>query len=215
MEAMILVAHADDETLGAGGIIQKLIKRSWQVNVVILSSGVRFMAPRRRGKDNRIDAKAACTVLGVGEPKFLGFPDQKFDQVPMANLASAVSSLEMSPDLIVTHVGTDLNLDHRLTCDVAKILGRPVRKPVSILGCEIPSVTSWNGQSFSANFYVDITDEIEKKIVAFAKYQNELKPFPHPWSEKGLRLMAEYRGMQCGYRYAEAFSVIRACEKLL
>ena len=39
MEAMILVAHADDETLGAGGLIQKLAKSGWGVRVVIIGFG--------------------------------------------------------------------------------------------------------------------------------------------------------------------------------
>jgi hypothetical protein len=40
----------------------------------------------------------------------------------------------------------------------------------------------------------------------------ELQDYPHPWSKKGLKLLAEYHGMQSGFRFAEAFSVIRAYE---
>jgi LmbE family N-acetylglucosaminyl deacetylase len=32
--ALILVAHADDETLGSGGLIQKLVRDDWNVDVV-------------------------------------------------------------------------------------------------------------------------------------------------------------------------------------
>ena len=210
MEALILVSHADDETLGAGGTIQKLLKRSWDVHVVILSNG--RLDTRGCVQDNRPGAIAACRLLGLGEPKLLGFPDQKFDTVPMADLANAVSQLGHQPDLIITHTETDLNLDHKLTSQVAKIVGRPKGKTISILGCEIPNTSFWNGQAFPANFYVDITEEIDKKIEAFAVYENELQPYPHPWSKKGLKLLAEYHGMQCGYGYAEAFSVIRGYE---
>ena len=28
-EALVLVSHADDESLGAGGLIQKLVKTNW------------------------------------------------------------------------------------------------------------------------------------------------------------------------------------------
>jgi LmbE family N-acetylglucosaminyl deacetylase len=209
MEALILVAHADDETLGAGGTIQKLVRRGWQVNIVILSNG---LLDTRKGEDNRSSAAEACQVLGVGEPKLLDFADQRFDEVAIADLANAVYKLGHQPDLIITHTETDLNLDHKITCQVAKIVGRPKKKPVSILACEIPNTSFWNGQAFPANYYVDITEEIDRKVAAFAKYENEIQPFPHPWSEKGLRLLAEYHGMQSGFRYAEAFSVIRAYE---
>ncbi len=210
MEALILMAHADDETLGCGGLIQKLIKKGWCIQVVVLSNGV--LDVRNKVEDNRPGLKAACEILGVSELRQMDFKDQRFDQVAMADLANSVVRLGLAPDLIITHVETDLNKDHRLTCEVAKIVGRPKYKPTSILGCEIPSTSFWNGNPFPANYYVDITDEIETKIEAFKVYENELQQFPHPWSEKGLKLLAEYHGMQCGFRYAEAFSIIRAYE---
>jgi len=204
------MSHADDETLGAGGTIQKLVKRGWDVNVAILSTGT--LDTRSSVQDNRPGAIAACKLLGVADLKLLGFPDQKFDTIPIADLANSVLRLGYQPDLIITHTETDLNLDHKLTSQVAKIVGRPKKKPISILGCEVPNTSFWNGQPFPANFYVDITEEIAKKIDAFALYENELQPYPHPWSKKGLRLLAEYHGMQCGFAYAEAFAIVRAYE---
>jgi RND superfamily putative drug exporter len=103
-------------------------------------------------------------VLGVAPPRFLGFPDQKFDTVPIADLANAVSALGLQPDLIFTHAGTDLNGDHRITLDVAKIVGRPRAKPVSILGVEIPNTTFWNGTGFPASYFVDISDESSRAM---------------------------------------------------
>lgn len=213
MEALILVAHADDETLGAGGTIQKLVRRGWHVHVVILSNAL--LETRGKGDDNRSGAIAACQHLGVGEPRLLGFADQRFDQIPIAEMANAVYRLGYQPDLIITHSEADLNSDHKITCQVAKIVGRPNKpnkKVASILACEIPNTSFWNGQAFPANYYVDITEELDRKIAAFAKYENEIQPFPHPWSEKGIRLLAEYHGMQAGFTYAEAFSIVRAYE---
>ncbi len=205
--ALVLVAHADDETLGAGGTIVKLVRAGWHVDVVIVADGI----VRGRGceQDNRGDAERACAVLGIGRPRFMGFADQKFDAVPMADLAGAVGALGLQPDLILTHVDTDLNRDHRLVCEVAKIIGRPRGRPVSILGCEIPSTTFWNGTPFAANYFVDISAELDLKIEAFAKYENEIQPYPHPWSRDALRLLAQYHGMQSGFAFAEAFHVIR------
>jgi LmbE family N-acetylglucosaminyl deacetylase len=149
------------------------------------------------------------------EPVFLGFPDQKFDTVPMADLAGAVLDLKLEPDLIVTHVNTDLNLDHRLVCDAAKIAGRPKKKPVAIIGGEVPNTSFWNGQPFPVNFYVDISNEIDGKVEAFAAYGNEMQAYPHPWSREGLKLLAQYHGMQCGCAYAEAYHIIRGHSGLL
>ena len=211
--AMVLVAHADDETLGCGGIIQKLLARGWRVEIVIMSESV----VRARGtvEDNRAAAQAACAVLGAGPPRFMGFPDQRFDTLAMADLAGAVAALAIDPDLILTHVDADLNRDHVLTAEVARIVGRPRKKPVSILGCEIPNTAFWNGAPFHANYYVDVTNELETKIRAFEKYENEVRAFPHPWSREGLELLAKMHGMQCGMARAEAFQIVRAYEGAL
>ena len=37
---LVIVAHADDETLGCGGTIQKLKKLGYQVYVMIFTDGV-------------------------------------------------------------------------------------------------------------------------------------------------------------------------------
>ena len=211
-EALVLVAHADDETLGAGGTIAKIVRAGWKATVVVISDGRRFGGG---DKENRPGAEAACQVLGVHELHFIGVPDQQFDTVAMATLTDSVVQLHLTPDLIITNSDADLNLDHRITCDVAKIIGRPRLKPVSILSCEIPATSSWNGKPFPANYYVDITEHIDTKIQAFKLYENEIQPFPHPWSEQGLRLLAQYHGLQCGMPYAEAFTVIRGYEGLL
>ena len=123
MLALILVAHADDETLGVGGTILNLLEKGWSVNIVALSDGK--IAVRGKIQDNRKSFENACKFLGVKKFSLLNFKDQKFDIVPIADIANKVSKLNLKPDLIITHNETDLNKDHRITCEVAKIIGRP------------------------------------------------------------------------------------------
>lgn len=211
--ALVLVAHADDETLGAGGMICKLLSQGWKVDVVALSSGV--LDVRGEIEDNSDDFKRACKFLSVNSAVLLGYPDQKFDQVPVADMANSVFKLQLNPDLIITHVSSDLNRDHVITCEIAKIVGRPKTKPVSILGMEIPNTTFWNGKPFGANYFVDIERFLDTKIKAFNMYKNEIQDYPHPWSNEGLTLLAKYHGMQSGLTFAEAFIVIRGYDKHL
>jgi LmbE family N-acetylglucosaminyl deacetylase len=211
--ALVLVAHADDETLGAGGMIPKLQSQGWVVDVVALSSGV--LDVRGAIEDNSGDFKRVCEYYAVNSATLLGYPDQKFDQVPVADMANSVFSLKLNPDMIITHVSSDLNRDHVITCEIAKIVGRPKSKPVSILGMEIPNTSFWNGTPFAANYYVDIEPFLDKKIEAFNMYKNEIQNFPHPWSDEGLTLLAKYHGMQSGLAFAEAFTIIRGYDKHL
>lgn len=208
-QVMVLMAHADDETLGCGGTISKLAACGWDIRTVILSAGI-VTTRGAVGHDNREHAAQACSVLGVSEPVFLHFEDQKFDAYPVAELCSEVQALDMQPDLIFSHVGTDLNSDHRIVSDIAKIIGRPRKKPVTILGCEIPATSFWNARTFHGDLFVDISDTLDEKILAFACYVNEIQESPGPWSKDGLKLLARYHGMQSGLPAAEAFVVYRA-----
>src|SRR5262245_26511945 len=113
-EAAVLVAHADDETLGAGGTIVKMLRDGWKVTVVVFSDTYRFGGD---GISNLEGLKKACEILGVHELHTLDVPDQQFDAVPMAVFTQKVMDLKIAPDLIITHADTDLNLDHRITSD--------------------------------------------------------------------------------------------------
>ena len=94
----------------------------------------------------------------------------------------------------------------------ARIVARPLRKPVALLACEIPANTAWNGVAFPANYYVDVTDTIDTKIEAFACYRDEVQPSPGPLSLDGLRRLAELHGAHIGVGAAEAFTLIRGID---
>lgn len=208
MKVLIFLAHADDESLGTGGAIPYLLERGHQLQLIIASDGVVSM--RKQADDNRLALDEACGILGLDNYSTLDFPDQAFENVLQANMVNAVmSKLDDLPDLIITHSSQDLNLDHRIVHQVAKIVGRPRQKPVSILGCEIPASAQWNGSNFSSQFYIDIEAYLEKKLKAFEVYTNETRTFPDPFSLDGLRILAQFRGMEAGMRAAEAFEVIR------
>ena len=93
-DALVLVAHADDESLGAGGLIQKLVKTNWNVSIVILSDGI--LTVRGKVQNNNDDARKACKILGVKEPKFLGYKDQKFDTYPIVLATKSIVSKHLN-----------------------------------------------------------------------------------------------------------------------
>ncbi|MEZ4848384.1 MAG: PIG-L family deacetylase [Bacteroidia bacterium] len=65
MDILLLLAHADDETLGAGGTIQKMLAKGHQVRLIIVSDGV--VAMRDNQSDNRQALDQACEILGITE----------------------------------------------------------------------------------------------------------------------------------------------------
>ena len=207
-QALVLMAHADDETLGAGGTILHMLATGWEVNVVLLTDGK--IATRSTGiDDNRSAAFEACEILGCNPPTILGFADQKFDNYPIADIANEVFQLNLEPDLIITHSPFDLNGDHKITYEVAMIIGRPRYRRTSILSAEIPKNNFWNGRAFNPNYFVDVSDYMDAKLQAFEAYKNEAKEYPHAFSTGGLKLLAEYHGFHSGYGLAEGFNVVR------
>lgn len=103
---LVVAPHPDDETLGAGGLIQRVLDRGGSVQVLFVTNGDGFRsavlasARHRRvsqrdflayGRLRRREAIAALQVLGstsIGST-FLGFPDDGIDNLWAANWSDA------------------------------------------------------------------------------------------------------------------------------
>lgn len=208
MKIVILAAHADDETLGAGGFISKLLGKGHELSIVVASDGI---VTTREGVslDNLTDLRTVCKFYGISRMESLGFKDQYFDNFAIADIAIAASEAAGEPDLIISHSSNDLNKDHQIMSEVARIIGRPIKKPVSILAMEIGVSTPWGSGLFQPGLYVDITNTIDKKLQALSLYTHEVRQLPHPTSAEGFKAMARSRGMAAGCKFAEAFEVVR------
>ncbi|MDX2248610.1 MAG: PIG-L deacetylase family protein [Bacteroidia bacterium] len=213
MDVLLLLAHADDETLGAGGLVCKLSRKGHTVRLIVVSDAVVAMRPET--SDNRLALDKACQILGIKNYHSLRFRDQQFDSYPVAQIANAISEKMGTPDLIITHSPKDLNRDHRQVYEAAMIVTRPRGRQISVITCEIPFVATWNQQPFRPQLFVDISETLEEKIKAFEAYSNEIRTFPDPYSSEGLRTLARYRGMESGYSAAEGFEVIRMFPNIL
>ena len=208
--ALVVAAHADDEALGCGGTIAKLARQGWAVDVVVVTDGV--ITARGGSQDNREAAAEAGKLLGVEPPRYLGFPDQRLDQVALADLSNALLEQVGAPSLVLTHSSQDLNADHRLVAEAVRIVFRPAGPPVSVLEFEVPGAAFWNGQTFEANYFVDISADLDTKLAAFSTYTREQRAAPHPRSLEGISRLARYRGTQVMVDAAEAFRVVRGFE---
>ena len=62
---------------------------------------------------------------------------------------------------------------------------------------------------FIPNYYVNITKFIGKKVNALRCYKTEKRRYPHPRSDEALKILAQKRGIEIGFEYAEAFMILR------
>lgn len=60
------------------------------------------------------------------------------------------------------------------------------------------------------NNYVDIAEFIDEKLEILKNYNGEFREYPHPRSIEGVKILAQYRGLEIGCKYAEAFQIIRS-----
>ena len=220
---LVIGAHADDEVLGCGGTIARLVANDVIVDVLIITDSV---SSQYASSDNfqTIDAsrksslQKSCELLGVNRVTHLDFPDMKLDKVPHISLNRAVTK-ELSLynyDTVFVHHHSDVNLDHQIVFRSVSVCTRPVpgQAVKNVFSYFVPSSTEWgafnNPQSaFIPNFFVDVSSTMQSKLDAFNFYKDENRSFPHPRSERNLVVVANYYGSMVGLELAEPFVSIR------
>ena len=217
---LIIAAHPDDEILGCGATVAKMIDQGWEAKSVILGQGMvsRGVEDEERAlKQLREDARRANHELGIADVAFYDFPDNAFDRVPLLEIIKVVEK-EVSnykPDIIFTHFGGDLNIDHRRTFEAVLTATRPQPSffNPTIYSFFIPSSTDWvDGfilKSFMPNIYFDVEGYIEKKLNALKCYTTEMRNYPHSRSIESLRIFSKYWGNRVGLNYVEPFILVR------
>ena len=65
------------------------------------------------------------------------------------------------------------------------------------------------------NYYVDITDNFDKKIDASLCHISQIEKYhDHGFNVKdNLETLAKFRGTQCNVKYAEAFNILKIVKK--
>lgn len=218
--ALCVAAHPDDEVLFAGATLAQLADRGAEVHVLILGEGIgaRFAGNDRPGDAvSKLGAElaAAAAILGA-IPHQLDLPDNRFDSLDLLDVVHRVEQIkaDVEPDLVLTHHGGDLNVDHGVTCNAVLTAFRPLpgERPVTIATGDTLSSTEWNaspGAAFAPNWFIDATAGLERKVQAMAAYETELREWPHPRSLDGIRVAAKRWGMTVGLDAAEPFRVLR------
>jgi N-acetylglucosamine malate deacetylase 1 len=214
---LTVVAHPDDEVLGAGGTLASRSDHGDEVYVLILADGENSRDDVAKGAiEGRQDAaKKAAAILGIKEVLFENFPDNQMDKLPLLEVIKKVEGhiRAIKPDVIYTHHHSDLNVDHRIVFEAVMTASRPVKGgfyPRKIYAFETLSSTEWAvSRNFVPNVYKNIEQTLERKIKALECYASEMRNAPHPRSYDVVRSLACLRGSEAALHAAEAFVCIR------
>jgi LmbE family N-acetylglucosaminyl deacetylase len=215
---LVIAAHPDDETLGCGGVLSRHADMGDRVFALSLTDGVSARAaPPEAAKQRQEAANLAAECLNFQWLTRGHFPDNAMDSAPLLEVVQFIETVknDLAPDLIYTHHGADLNVDHRIAFQAVMTAFRPQPggQVPEIRTFEIPSSTEWShrsmGAPFAPNLFVDTSKQWEAKLAALKAYGTEMRAFPHARSYEAVDALSTYRGAQAGLPRAEAFQIVR------
>ncbi len=217
MNALVIAPHADDEILGVGGTIIKLISQGYKVYICIVTRGYAPLFDEALVSKVLQEAQLCHQFLGVEETFFLNFSASMLEYEDRNEVNNKLFCIidQVKPDVVfIPHYG-DIQKDHEMIARSSMVALRPkyLHKVGAIYAYETVSETEWNiphsAHSFIPNVFVDISEYINLKIVAMKYYASQLDDFPGTRSAENIEALAKYRGATIHVKAAEAFYLIR------
>lgn len=218
MNYLFVVAHPDDETLGAGGMIYDLIKKKNHVTICILCEKASARSIKETDDIFKKQIIESIENLGCHDIILGDFPNIKFNTVPHLEIVKFIEDaiIKSKPDIIITHHPSDLNNDHEITskcCQAAIRLpqrNNKIKQIQKFMYMEVLSSTDWDlNSSFRPNYFYEIGEKgLNKKIASLEIYKDVLREIPHPRSRENIKALATYRACQANLDYAESFEIV-------
>ncbi|MCK5013462.1 MAG: PIG-L family deacetylase [Candidatus Omnitrophica bacterium] len=218
---LVVAAHPDDEILGCGATIARMIKEGCEAHTLILGEGVTSRDEQRDADSRKAEIEElkghvhkANKIIGVEDAILKDLPDNRFDSLPLLDIVKIVEEVkkDIRPDIIFTHYQNDLNVDHQITYRAVITATRPMTDETvkEIYSFEVASSTEWNYPlTFSPDVFIDVSETIDLKLKSLEQYITEMKDSDHPRSLKGAEHRAKSWGIKTGLPYVEAFKLVR------
>ena len=215
-KAVIIAPHPDDEILGVGGTIKRLVAEKVNVSLLIVSGHM----PPLYGKEIYLksvnETKKVCKYLGVKEVKFLNIPATKVNEEETYKLNKSINDFISikNPDTVFVPF-PDRHIDHRIIFDSSIVACRPIhsKAPRFVLIYETLSETHWNVPTaepiFQPDIFINIDKYIKHKKNAMKIYKSQINSKTASRSIDAAVSLARFRGSQNGCKFAEAFKVAR------
>lgn len=192
---LIISPHGDDECLSTFTYLLK--SKDNQINLYVIYQAV--------NEQKRIDTikKISVDFEFTYDIAFPGF-DSRMDKLSMQEIVSyydnQINKKEWDEIIIPSK---SFHQDHQI-CNNACIATLRRNKISSIYISEHPFHISYFTTNFTSNKYIPFNN-IDEKIT----YLNRYKPYIKDDDVEMMKQLNKFRGNQIGYKYAEAFEVIR------
>lgn len=219
---LIVSAHPDDETIGAGGTILKHKRKGdnifWLVTTN-MDESVGYSTAQIKKREKEI--QKVMKLLGVKKLFHLPIPTMSLsDEIVNKNVPLVGAIIrEIKPEVIYLPNRSDAHTDHQHTFQMVvsntKSFRHPYLKSVLMYEClsETEFAPTLNEKLFAPNYFIDITKEFNSKLKVLDVYESEMGSHPFPRSIRNVEALATLRGSTAGVEYAEAFQIIRMIDK--
>ena len=221
IRTLVIAPHPDDETLGCGGTLLKRKSQNASIAWLIIT-GIKEEDgwPKEKVINREKEIKRVEFEYDFDHVYNLKKPAALLDKLPLAELIKEISFVfnDFKPEEIFLPHWNDIHSDHRVTFEASIACSKSFRNPQirNIFAYETLSETEFSyksNDSFNPNYFIDISNFLEKKIEIISTFQSEISDFPFPRSIEMIRSLSKIRGSRCGCKAAESFQAIFQREK--
>lgn len=215
---IIISAHPDDETIGAGGTLLKHKRNGdniFWINVTSINETQGFSKEKIIQRNEEIEK--VSNLYGFKDVFLLDYPTMTLTSESILTLVPKISSIfnSVRPEILYSLNRSDAHSDHRVLSQAVmastKSFRHPYLKKVLMYECisETEFAPAFPENIFIPNYFVDISDFIDEKIEIMKIYDSEIGQPPFPRSIENLKALATFRGASSGCLFAEAFQVVK------
>jgi len=196
-KCLLLAPHPDDETMGCGGL---LLKYPNNFDIVCLTDG-QHGGYNQTGEEIAVARKAefekAMDKIGILNYCMLNIQDRK-----LIHNYTVFENINIDKyDYIFIPNYFDQHKDHKA---VTILLQKLLRSSNHKKNLKIAFYEVWSPITIP-NFYINISDVIEKKEALIDVYKSQTK---YVNFKNGIKSLNSYRGMQFNCNYSEVFSIL-------
>jgi LmbE family N-acetylglucosaminyl deacetylase len=216
---LVVSPHMDDETIGAGGTLLRYTGRGHDAFWLnIANSKTAYGYPEDLVRSRLEQHASVKNAYGFAAAYDLALEPARLDAYADSDVLPQIAQVvgEVKPEILILPYAGDIHSDHGRVSGWMKPFTKAFRYPSvrTVLAMEILSETDFAlGGGFVPDYYVDITDQIDRKIEIARMFEDEVPERDFPRSAENVRALAQLRGSVAGVKYAEAFKLLRHIEK--
>jgi len=212
INVLAIAAHPDDAEVSCGGLLIRMGDLGYRTGILDLTRGE--MGSRGTVEIRAAEAEAASKIMGLSVRENANLPDSRLVLDEHSRETVAASIRRLRPEMVILPCAGQRHPDHNVAGEIgyAAIFAAGLKK-FPIKGTphrpeRILYMTSF--QQHAASFYVDISEQMERKLQAVNAYQSQFGDTGSPRNgnktiNSELQNWSRHFGSLCGVACAEAY----------